>query len=774
MSLDCRIASLLAFHESRSCDDADKGPGGQFVAGNDCGGSGDSSSGDVQSVPARPRVIPLPRSGSVSMNAEKLKRSPPFHGAEKLKSLSIDNVENVRAAQKKLGNSTVGEIAKILVADVENAHVTMTTDGEQLVSQVALRVDQTDETKGKVTLTTAVRYEWPTSISYETFTVSSAAKKSVSSVAFANDIMDLMLDSLEQAEKSGIEQAETFAAGNRADREWQGYRLWGKFGFDAEIPSTISNRIPDDVLGKEAAAARKAGESITIQQLLATPQGTKWWQRNGSQLKMRLDFTDKESDGYKRFKRLLEIRRRHRERGKKDAEGRSFMQWLYETDDVSERSLIEYRNCGTGAGGFQKGNDCSGSEGKPPVEVPKNVRRKGQQTGIARKLYSMGTTERKVSQLIGEIGGDSKSSTVKINGNRVNIHVRDKSGKNLYFMEIRYSGARLYPLEAKGKLSQEESKKVAESVKKAMPAKYGKKTDQDYKVSVMKDPEDFKKWQREDDERIKSIEDKYRFSLELPPHQRPKKSDRSLEIKYAGLLAFAEARNCGTGAGGFQKGNSCAGGSLKTQDGTLSVAAKGAAAGALYGATVGFTVGGAAGVAVGAVGGAAYGVARGVYENSTRPARVSKRLDSYGVTQPKLDRLLKKLGGSAESSAKLTKKSVLIDVKDKSGKTSFKVEVKKDSITIRPSSKAGKLSDSELKKVKQLSKEFAPQQVNVVVKPSDTAYAKKLVSNGMKIAGVAAGLYVAHWTVPAALGEIEGSLGKYDKEDAGRKPRRNW
>lgn len=772
MSLDCRIASLLAFYESRNCDDADKGPGGQFTKGNDCGGGGAAAAGgDSQSEPARPRVIPLPKSGRVDMNAEKLSRSPPFHGAEKLKSLSIDSVENVRAAQKKLGDSTVGEIAKILVADVENAHVTLTTDEEQLISQVALRVDQKDETKGKVTLTTAVRYTWPTSISYETFTVSAAAKKSVSSVAFANDIMDLMLDSLEQAEKSGIEQAETFAAGNRADREWQGYRLWGKFGFDAEIPPTIAKNIPDDVLGRDGLAAREAEEPITLQQLLATPKGTKWWQRNGSQLKMRLDFTDKKSDGYKRFKRLLAIRKRHRERG---GEKRSFMQWLYETDDVSEQSLIEYRNCGTGAGGFQKDNDCGTGSAKQPVEVPKNVRRNGDQTGVARKLYSIGTTERKVSELIGELGGSPKLSTVDINGNRVNVHIRDKSGKNLYFMEIRYSGARLYPLEAKGKLSQGDAKKFAESVRKAMPAKYGKKTDQDFKVSVMKDPEDFKQWQREDDERIKSVEDKYRFSLELPPHQRPKKSQRSLELSHASLLAFAEARNCGTGAGGFQKGNSCGGGSLKTQEGSVTSAAKGAVSGAVKGAATGFAVGGVAGLAPGAATGAVIGAARGIYDDKMRPTRVSKRLESYGVTESKISSLVKKLGGSSESSAKLARRSVVVDVKDDSGKKLFKVEIENSEVTIYPSSKTGKLSDGELKKVKELAREFVPQQVNVVVKPSNTAYTKKLIGKGMKIAAKAAGLYVAHWTVPAVLGEVEGSLGKYRKEDMGRKPRKDW
>lgn len=773
MSLDCRIAGLLAFYESRNCDDADKGPGGQFTEGNDCGGGGGSGGAAKAEDTNTLRVVPLPSSGSVRLGAAKIKRAPPFRGAEKLASLSVDEAANVRSAQKQLDNSTFGELAKILVADVENANVKLTTDSQTIVSQSEILVDTKDATKGKISIVTSLNYGRPPYLTYETFSLNEKAKKSASSVSFANDIMDLMLDSLEQAEKSGVAYVETHAAGDAGDKTWQGYRLWGKFGFDAELlPRWRYDDIPDDVLGKEAMLSRKAGDPITLQQLLATPQGTKWWQKNGSTIRIGIDFTDKESLGYKRFKKLLEVRKRHRERG---GEKRSFMQWLYETDDVSEQSLIEYRNCGTGAGGFQKGNECSGSEGKPPVESPKNVRRKGDQTGVARKLYSIGTTERKVSELIGELGGSPKSSTVDINGNRVNVHVRDKSGKNLYFMEIRYSGARLYPLEAKGKLSQGEAKKFAESVRKAMPAKYGKKTDQDFKVSVMKDPEDFKQWQREDDERIKSVEDKYRFSLELPPHQRPKKSKRSLEITYASLLAFADARNCGTGAGGFQKGNSCGGGgSLKTQEGSATSAAKGAVSGAVKGAATGFAVGGVAGLAPGAAAGAVIGAVRGIYDDKMRPTRVSKRLESYGVTEPKISSLVKKLGGSSESSAKLARQSVVVDVKDDSGKKLFKVEIENSEVTIYPSSKTGKLSDGELKKVKELAREFVPQQVNVVVKPSNTAYTKKLIGKGMKIAAKAAGLYIAHWTVPAVLGEVEGSLGKYRKEDMGRKPRKDW
>ena len=60
------------------------------------------------------------------------------------------------------------------------------------------------------------------------------------------------------------------------------------------------------------------------------------------------------------------------------------------------------------------------------------------------------------------------------------------------------------------------------------------------------------------------------------------------------------------------------------------------------------------------------------------------------------------------------------------------------------------------------------------MKAKDTSLIRKLSSKGIKVVATAGGIFLAHWTVPALLGEVEGSLGKYAREDAGLKPRRNW
>ena len=195
-------------------------------------------------------------------------------------------------------------------------------------------------------------------------------------------------------------------------------------------------------------------------------------------------------------------------------------------------------------GKFGSGNKCAGSVDMPK-EDPKGRMRydNGVQTDAARKLYQMGSSEKKLKGLVDVMGGDAKNTRVDINPPSLNISVADKDGNKLFHVDVENGRARLYPTKD---LSPAESKKIREAASEAFGG-----TEADTAIKVYRKAEDIKKWQRENDAKIKAWEDKYAFSLILPPHQRPKKWERSIDAKHASLLAFVQSRGfCPNGEGG--------------------------------------------------------------------------------------------------------------------------------------------------------------------------------------------------------------------------------
>ena len=89
-----------------------------------------------------------------------------------------------------------------------------------------------------------------------------------------------------------------------------------------------------------------------------------------------------------------------------------------------------------------------------PKEIVTKLRTKdGGQTQVARKMYSMGLTERGLSKLIDGMGGSPKQSNVKSNLNRLNIHISDEQGNRIFMIEFRRSGIRVYPTVKNGSRS---------------------------------------------------------------------------------------------------------------------------------------------------------------------------------------------------------------------------------------------------------------------------------------------------------------------------------
>ena len=387
-------------------------------------------------------------------------------------------------------------------------------------------------------------------------------------------------------------------------------------------------------------------------------------------------------------------------------------------------------DCGRDEGGrFGSGNKCAG-DGQPSEVVTKLRAKDGKQSDTARQMYSMGMTERKLASLIEKLGGSPKASNVKSNINRLNIHVVDKSGKRIAFIEFRRSGVRVYPMR---ELSSDEAKKFESVAKDHFPKEYDKKGTP-FKVKVFTSPDAIKDWEKENDAKYKAIEDKYKTSVYLPPHRRPKKRSLSIDCRMASLMAFAESRNCGTGSGGFQKGNTCAGG-------VAADAAKGAVLGGAAGAAKTFSPQGAA---VGAATGAVTGAIKGIYDNKMRPTRVSARIKEVGMSDEKVAGLVKSLGGTAKSSAHLEgSKSLSIKVRSPGGKVTHVVDITDSKIVVYPRVASDRMNDKQIAKIKEIAKSSAPKETQVKVKTDSLAYVRRLAKKGIIVTGKEAGLLVA-------------------------------
>lgn len=208
--------------------------------------------------------------------------------------------------------------------------------------------------------------------------------------------------------------------------------------------------------------------------------------------------------------------------------------WLMK-DAVSSRSA----DCGRDDDGrFSSGNKCGGQV-EMPKEDPRGRMRydNGVQTDAARKLYQMGSSEKKLKALVDAMGGDAKNTRVDINPPSLNISVSDKDGNKLFHVDFENGRARVYPMKDLG------GDDVAR-IRDAAVQAFGD-TQADVKITVYRKAEDMKKWESENAAKIKKWEDKYAFSTLLPPHQRPKKWERSH------FRAF-----CPTGEGGGVK-NDC-------------------------------------------------------------------------------------------------------------------------------------------------------------------------------------------------------------------------
>jgi hypothetical protein len=249
------------------------------------------------------------------------------------------------------GGLTRGSLTKVI-----------TTDGQiHVLSDVPVNPDDKDSDSMTSSVTLGVDDDGKKFVDYSTMAANedTANLSGESAARMSSILLEKFPESVAAAEKAGFSYAKTFALGDAND-EFKGYRLWPQFGFDAEIHSEIRDNIPKDIVPHD--------DPVTIQQLISTPAGKRWWNDNGESMDMKLDLKNKKSDGYKQYKKMAALSARLKKRN----EGRSLFEVLFP----------EYRSfCPNGEGNGVT-NDCgSKNGGSGPREI---VRLKGKEQAEAK------------------------------------------------------------------------------------------------------------------------------------------------------------------------------------------------------------------------------------------------------------------------------------------------------------------------------------------------------------------------------------------------------
>jgi len=259
----------------------------------------------------------------------------PIVGGDDIKLLSIEKPADLAATMKDLKIKSLTDVVTIGGGLTRGSFTSVVSVGDEIhvMSEVPVNPDDEESAGMSSTVTLGVDNEGKRFVDYSTMAAASEAGTAnltgEDAARMSSILLEKFPESIAAAEKAGISYAKTFAMGSSED-EFKGYRLWPQFGFDADIYPDIRENIPKDIIPHD--------DPVTIQQLISTPAGKKWWNDNGESMEMKLDLKDKKSDGYKQYKKMAELSKRLKKRN----EGRSLFEVLFP----------EYRAfCSTGAGG---------------------------------------------------------------------------------------------------------------------------------------------------------------------------------------------------------------------------------------------------------------------------------------------------------------------------------------------------------------------------------------------------------------------------------------
>lgn len=339
----------------------------------------------------------------------------PIVGGDDIKSLSIDSPKEVASAMKAMKVKELTDVVAIGGGLTRGSLTSVwTSDGEIHVGS-EVPVDQEDEEAGSMSSTVSLAFDEDGKkyVDYGTMVASTSTNASAlegSSAARASSILlEKFPESLAAAERAGFDYAKTFAMGDAGD-EFKGYRLWPQFGFDGDIDADVRETIPKDIIPHD--------KPLTIQQLISTPAGKKWWNDNGSSMEMTLNLKDKKSDGYKRFQQAVALAARLRKRN----EGRSLYDYLMSEERgfcaTGEGGGID-NSCGGGGQKMAPDRDMGGTTSASPSQSnkPASVRIDSQER-LDKAISSLGASG--VDDVIALGGGNLRGANVAISADHDN------------------------------------------------------------------------------------------------------------------------------------------------------------------------------------------------------------------------------------------------------------------------------------------------------------------------------------------------------------------
>jgi GNAT superfamily N-acetyltransferase len=230
----------------------------------------------------------------------------------------------IAALASSMGIAGPAELLTIGACNLPDAKVQIDGIGTNIL---LLRTD-VPAGDGKIKIDTALTHsESGSTINYGYLALDEKAQKQALAdpgiqTKYAGKIIGAMVASMEAAEKAGFVEADTHADGygpgntNGRRTDLQGYRLWGRFGFDGEISRGWFTKVKGKGVDVHSALSpedrdelEKKG-SITLQQLLKTKQGEKIWKQWGVPIELTFDFKNKESTGYQRFQKMVSLAKR--------------------------------------------------------------------------------------------------------------------------------------------------------------------------------------------------------------------------------------------------------------------------------------------------------------------------------------------------------------------------------------------------------------------------------------------------------------------------------
>jgi hypothetical protein len=404
-------------------------------------------------------------------------------------SVDVGRVQSFKAAEEDTGVSLQDAIA-IGGGNIRGARVTVASDWEEfgtVTVMVRAPVDRDAEipdgppgrlgTEGQVGW--SVQYhesQGDLVVHYGSLYTPEAivsGEDKAGNLRVASLMTEKFLESMATAERVGAKRATLSASGDASDSTLKGYRLWPTFGFDGPVdwkkmkvppeivlkahgievpPEGSFSRIPRATVISGLLMQVPRGE-VSLQKLISTREGERWWSENGRDISLEFDFSDKKSLGYKRFQKQQRLASRLKDRNKsRDAYGwlvssiefRSRvglgtfdLLWEIMGDELEDEAHESRAYCNTGEDGGVD-NSCPPGDpnakggGKPKGEGGSTVERIVESPPTERSRDGKSIVSTKVADAkTFEFGGRQFIQTVSVGQHLAEIQAEDRGGRTI-------------------------------------------------------------------------------------------------------------------------------------------------------------------------------------------------------------------------------------------------------------------------------------------------------------------------------------------------------